>query len=107
MGDAHVQLKSKNYLVIRCSFKPSPFPFEKAFNDVTGNFDYTDKIAKLIIKLITNKATGIFNVGTEAKTLYELAIKTNPKVLPTTRRGTPFPNSVLMNISKMKNFLKI
>ena len=40
LGDAHVQLKSKDYLLIRCSHKPEPFPYEKAFINQSGNFDY-------------------------------------------------------------------
>ena len=52
LGDAHVQLKANNYLIIRCGHKPKPFPYDKGFEDVIGNFDYVDKISDIIINLI-------------------------------------------------------
>ena len=54
LGDAHVQLKANHYLIIRCGHKSKPFIHDKAFEDVIGNFDYVDKIAELIIKLIND-----------------------------------------------------
>ena len=54
LGDAHVQLKSNHYLIIRCGHKTKPFIYDKAFEDVIGNFDYVDKIVELIIKLIND-----------------------------------------------------
>jgi len=80
LSDAHVQLTVRDYLLIRCSFKPKPFPYEKAFVDVWGNFDYVDVIAKQIIDLINEDQTGVWNVGTEFKSVYDLAVKTKPEV---------------------------
>ena len=39
ISDAYIQLRSSNYLMFRCSFKPKPFPYEKAYFNVKGNFD--------------------------------------------------------------------
>ena len=49
LSDAYVQLWSEDYLLVRCSFKPTPFPYEKAFENLKGNFDYVDVIAGQII----------------------------------------------------------
>jgi dTDP-4-dehydrorhamnose reductase len=109
LGDAHVQMRNSDYLLIRTSFKPKPFPHDKAFYDQVGNFDYTDKIAELIIKLIKNKASGVYNVGTETKDVYELAKQTKPDVVGiavVSAINTSVPYDVTMDLSKMKAFLK-
>lgn len=80
ISDAYVQLRSDNYLMFRCSFKPKPFPYEKAFGNVKGNFDYVDVIAKQMIDLINEGRTGIWNIGTEFKSIYDLAIQTKPDI---------------------------
>ena len=103
LGDGYVQLKSNNYLIIRCTHKPNPFPSPKAWIDQIGNFDYVDKISSIILKLIKKQSIGIYNVGTELKSMYELSSKTN-NTLPTLK-PSKIPGNVSMNIEKMKNIL--
>ena len=79
ISDAYVQL-SEEYLLVRCSFKPKPFPYEKAFGNVKGNFDYVDVIANQIIELIKEDERGIWNVGTAFKSIYDLAVQTKPDI---------------------------
>jgi len=79
LADGYVQL-SENYLMVRCSFKPTPFPYEKAFGNIWGNFDYVDVIAGQIIELINEDRRGIWNIGTEYKSIYDLAVKTKPEI---------------------------
>ena len=98
LGDAHIQLKSNNYLIIRCGHKQNPFKYDEAFEDVIGNFDYVNKIAELIIQLINNNVRGIQNVGTELKSVYDLALKTNPKVKKTKCNNNLMPKNVSMKI---------
>jgi dTDP-4-dehydrorhamnose reductase len=80
ISDAYVQVRSKDYLMFRCSFKPKPFPYEKAFVNIMGNFDYVDVLAKQMIGLIIEERTGVWNIGTEFKSVYELAIQTREVV---------------------------
>ena len=106
LSDAYVQARANNYLLIRASFKPTPFPYDKAIVTQVGNFDYVDVIAELIIKLINKNACGIYNVGTETKRIYDLAIQTNPEAIAAFWEINPFmPKNVTMNVSKMENFL--
>jgi dTDP-4-dehydrorhamnose reductase len=108
LADSYIQARSKNHLIMRSSFKPKPFPFEYGWIDLIGNFDYVDVIAKLMIELIEYDAQGTFNVGTEVKTLYELAKRTNKKVKPSFKEKQHIKsNDVSMSITKMENFLKI
>jgi nucleoside-diphosphate-sugar epimerase len=102
LSDEYIVSKNNNFLVCRCSFKPNPFPYENAWVDHIGNFDYVDVISTLLIQLINTK--GLFNVGTEIKSIYDLAIKTNSKV---TKSFKPemVPSNVSMDITKLTKFL--
>lgn len=101
LADAYIELKSKNYLVCRGSHKPNPFPYKKAWVDQIGNFDYVNKIASLIINLIALNKSGIFNVGTNLKSIFDLAIETNKDIEPTLKPDY-IPNNLTMNINKLK-----
>ena len=105
LSDAYVEARSNNFLTIRASFKPNPFPWEEAWTDLKGNFDYVDVIAKIIIKLIERNAHGIFNVGTEQKTMFELAQRTRPEVRKSKRKDDVLPKNICMNLEKMYDFL--
>jgi dTDP-4-dehydrorhamnose reductase len=80
LADSHIEIMSKNYLICRLSHKDRPFIYESAWIDVKTNADYTDVISSLVIDLINLDAKGLYNVGTEEKTIYELASRRNPKV---------------------------
>jgi nucleoside-diphosphate-sugar epimerase len=104
LGDGLVQLQSVNHLIIRCTHKPNPFPYEAAWVDQVGNFDYVDVISGKIIELINGDASGVFNVGTTFKSIYELAKETKSNVK---RILSPpeAPKNQTMNIDKMIMFL--
>lgn len=105
-GDYVVEMFSKNFLTIRTSFKPNPFPYDSVINQI-GNFDYVDVISELIVKLVNKDAKGIFNVGTEKKTMLELALRTNKNAkLSNKKINDLMPEDITMDISKMRKFLK-
>jgi dTDP-4-dehydrorhamnose reductase len=104
LGDAYIELKSEDYLICKGTHKPNPFPYDKAWIDQVGNFDYVDVIADLIIKLIQNNHTGSFNIGTEIKSIYELALQTNQ--VEASPRSYKVPANTTMNLTKLKNALK-
>ena len=103
LADGLVQLESNDYLICRCTHKPKPFPYDKAWTDQTGNFDYVDVIVDLIIKMVNKDLNGVYNVGTETKTMYELAKQT--KDVGEACRPDYVPMSTSMNIDKLKNDL--
>ena len=74
--------------------------YDKAFDDIVGNFDYVDKIAELIIQLINNGANGISNVGTGLKSMYDLALETKPDVIKSKSDNKLMPKDVSMRIKK-------
>ena len=85
MAEALVVTGVNPYLIISTLFKPSPFPFEKAFIDQYTMGDYVDVIAPMIvdeIKRWDRKTNKLVDVGTGRKTIFELAKRTRPDVKP-------------------------
>lgn len=104
LADAYIELKSNDYLICRGTHKPRPFPYNKAWMNQIGNFDYVDCIATWIVALIISNAKGLYNVGTETKTMYELAKQTNPDV-NAAFKSENVPTNTTMNTNKLKQCL--
>lgn len=104
MADEYIQAKNNNYLICRCSFKPNPFPFDKAWLSPIGNFDYVDKIASIIIKLINKDCTGVINVGTNRKNIHELAVQSNKNITPI-NAPNHVPSDVTMCLDKLNKLV--
>lgn len=64
-----------NSLVIRTSFSKPEFEHKQSFTDKWTSKDYVDVIAPMILEVAKSDLTGIINIGTERKTVYEHAIK--------------------------------
>ena len=105
LADGYIELKGKNYLILRGTHKPTPFPYEGAWTNHLGNFDYINVIVDFYIKLIKKDAKGIFNVGTKFKSMHRLASETNPNVKPILNNDVRVPLDVSMNVSKLNKFL--
>jgi dTDP-4-dehydrorhamnose reductase len=103
LADGLVQLQSENHLLIRCTHKPFPFPYDGAWIDQIGNFDYVDEIAKRIVKAVNYDLKGVYNIGTDLKTMYELAIETKDVI----KTYTPahIPKNQSMDLTKFKTAL--
>jgi nucleoside-diphosphate-sugar epimerase len=105
LADAYIELKLSDYLILRGTHKPTPFPYEKAWVNHLGNFDYLNIIADLYIKLIKKNAQGIYNVGTGFKSMYRLASQTKLDVSPIYNTDIRIPLNVSMNVDKLNKFL--
>jgi dTDP-4-dehydrorhamnose reductase len=104
LADAYIELKSNNYLICRETHKPHPFPYEKAWVDQVGNFDYSDTIASIIIKLVESDAVGVFNIGTDLKSVFDLAQQTKFEVEPALKPSS-VPSNTSMNTDKLEKWL--
>jgi dTDP-4-dehydrorhamnose reductase len=102
LADEYISFTNDNSLICRCSFKSKPFEYKYAWYNQIGNFDYVDIIADLIIKLIKCKATGIYNVGTEPKTMLDLAKQTKPETQPI-QKPDHVPGNISMNLTKLNS----
>lgn len=105
VGDALIQLRSNNYLVCRLSHKPNPFPYDSAWSDIHTNCDSVDVISNLVIELVKKDYSGVFNVGTEVKSIFELVKKNNVEIKPV-NKPAHVPNDISMNINKLNSKLK-
>jgi len=107
VSDALVQLECNNYLLLRSTHKPNPFPYKGAWENQVGNFDYVDTIGKQMVELIQKQANGVFNLGTEFKSMLKLAQQTVPHITPIKELPLLTPPNVSMNINKYKKFINL
>jgi dTDP-4-dehydrorhamnose reductase len=94
-----------NHLIIRTSFGATNFPYDHAYNNKWTSKDYVDVIAPMILEVANSNLTGVINIGTESKTLYEYANRRNEvKGKPLTDNSSPRDSS--LNLTKWKAFQK-
>ena len=105
LSDGWVENFSNDYLLCRMTHKPKPFPYEKAWRNQIGNFDYVDNQAKRLVRLVNSDAKGIVNVGRETISMYELAKETKKDVVRN-ECDYPVPQIITMNINKLKEKTK-
>lgn len=77
-------------LVIRTSFRPREWPYPVAFEDVYTSQDYVDVIAPevaLAVRYASSIPYPVLHIATQRKSVYELARRRCPEVLPGSRRG--------------------
>ncbi len=73
-------------LVTRQSFKAKgPWPYPKAFTDQYTSRDTVDVVADQILQAMFNGCSGIVHLGTARKSVYELAKRQSPDVIPIVR----------------------
>lgn len=105
-GEAYMDREKD--LVVRTSFKPRNLwqKYDKAFTDVFTSADYVDVIAKDIALVIKSDLVGTINVAKERKSVYYLAIQTNPSVGQISRCqvSVKMPTDISMNIDKFLCF---
>jgi dTDP-4-dehydrorhamnose reductase len=95
------------HLVIRTSFRPRSWPYPSAFTDVYTSQDYVDVIAPEVALAIRHAGElegSTLHLGTERKSVYELARRRSPGVLPRSKRdaGVDLPNDVSLDTSRWR-----
>jgi len=71
-GECAVRMYDKS-LIVRTTFGPNVFPYEKAFFDQWTSRENVSIIAKKISKLIDKDITGVIHIGGKRKTVFEYA----------------------------------
>lgn len=77
-GECAVRLYD-NSLIIRTTFGPNEFPFEKAFVDQWTSRESVAVTARMIAALLDKDVTGTINVGGPRKTVYGYAKRVSPQ----------------------------
>ena len=106
-GEAFIS--KRKGMIIRTSFKSrgtwGPDKLSGVFHPVYTNADWTDVIAGKIVDAICEDKRGIVNIGTERKTLLDLAVQEYPevKVIPVeeadTKLGYIYPRDTCMELT--------
>ena len=103
LGEEIVKYHPK-HLILRTCFKPTPWPFPKAYSDQWTQGDYVDVIAQVITTIVTawdRETSRFIFAGTGRKTMLALAQRTRPDVIPNTvadyikETGAPIPYDYL------------
>lgn len=71
-GECAARLYDKS-LIVRTSFGPNVFPYEKAFIDQWTSRESVSIIAKKISKLVDKDITGVIHVGGKRQTVFQYA----------------------------------
>lgn len=94
-------------LVVRTSFRAREWPYERAFTDVFTSQDYVDVIAPLLAEVAGHYDAdhvpyGTLHVGTERKSVFELARRRAPGVVAASRHSAAvrLPADVSLNLSR-------
>ena len=93
------------HLVIRTSFRPSPFPYPVAFDDLYTGQDYLEVIAPKVALALQNLERIPFNtlhILTRRKSVYELAHQTRPDVQASSRSNSKveLPQDISLNTER-------
>jgi len=76
-GECAVRMYKKS-LIVRTTFGPNVFPYEKAFVDQWTSRESVSVIAEKISKLFNEDITGVIHVGGKRKTVFEYAKSLDP-----------------------------
>ncbi len=77
-GECAVRMHD-NAVIIRTTFGPNEFPYEKAFTDQWTSRETVSVIAKMMMQIIDSDYRGVIHVGGDRKTVYEYAVKASPE----------------------------
>jgi dTDP-4-dehydrorhamnose reductase len=108
LGGECAVIQHSNHLIIRTSIGSLVFPYDEAFVDMWTSKDTVDVVSPMILKATKSDLTGIINIGTQRKNMFQYANKLNPNIKKAIRNEfddkTIFDTSI--DISKFKSFFK-
>lgn len=104
-GECAVQL-SPDHLILRLSFGPTPFPWDKVYDDQYNSKLYVDEMAPLVLSASVSGIQGVMNLGGPRMSLADYARRTRPNIetIPT---PDWVPKDTSLDITKMKKELGI
>lgn len=104
-GEAAVAMIPR-HLILRLSFGPAPFPWEKVYEGQWNSKLYADEMAPLVLALAKTEASGIMNVGGPRMTLEAYAKRTRPDIT-TIPKPEWVPADTSLDVSRMQEALGI
>ncbi len=104
-GESAVSLLH-SFLILRLSFGPVPFPWDKVYEGQWNSKLYVDEMAPLVLKAALSDAEGIMNIGGPRTTLEAYARRTRPDI-QTIPKPDWVPRDTSLDISRMKRVFGI
>lgn len=104
-GEAAVALLP-NSLILRLSFGPVPYPWEKVYAGQYTSKLYVDEIAPIVLAAARSGATGIMNIGGPRSSLEDYARRTRPGI-ETIPKPDFVPEDTSFSLAKMRTVLGI
>lgn len=105
-GEAAVRLYD-NSLIIRLSFGPNEFPYDKAFSNQYTSRVTVKEAAEQIVEVVEKDIFGVIHLGHASRTVYSYAKDTSlfKKIEPASRLDVDFkvPRDTSLNIEKYNN----
>lgn len=98
------------HLIIRTSFRPSPWPYPTAYTDLFTSQDYLEVIVPQIALALRNLYRipyTTLHIATERKSAYELALRTRPDVQPARRQEAlvALPEDISLDIGRWRGLI--
>ncbi len=100
-GESSIKCVS-NHLIIRTSFSGKEYRHPNAIVDKWSSQDYVNIIAPQILKASEMPVTGILNIGSHRRTIFEFVREKNPNIKPVILKDIPYstPYDTSLNIEK-------
>ncbi len=97
-----------NHLIIRTSFGAPQFEYDVAFTDKWTSKDYVDVIAPQILEAARSPLTGLLNIGSARRSMYEYAKVRNPDVkgIPMSESAYSSPPDTSLNLDRWSVYLE-
>lgn len=93
-----------NHLILRLSFGPRPYPWDRVYNGQVNSKLYVDEIAPLVLSATKSEFNGVMNLGGEQTTLWRYAQRTVADIESMPKPDwVPFDTS--LDLTKMKQCL--
>jgi len=96
----------KNSLILRLSFGPMPFSWEKVYENQYNSKLYVDEMAPLVLNATKSDEVGIMNIGGPRTSLFEYAKRTRPDIenIP---KPDWVPHDTSLDLTKMMKVLGV
>jgi dTDP-4-dehydrorhamnose reductase len=104
-GECAVRLVPK-HLILRLSFGPVPFPWERVYDEQYSSKLYVDEMAPLVLAAAKSGAEGVMNLGGPRTSLAAYARRTRPGI-ETMQTPAWVPKDTSLDLERMKRELGI
>lgn len=101
--DEIIQNQISNHSILRFSYYNHPWKDQTAPHNIETTSDYMPVIASLIHACIETNCKGVINIGTDKKTIYDLAKQSNTSVIGI---DSKIYKNHIININKLVSHLK-